>query len=357
MSRLVAPIAALLLAAPSSALAYSSGKTGNSTSGCGSCHGSSADSGVSVSISPSSTTVAPGATITVTLELTSSDSSHTGAGLNLSATDGTLTAGSNTRVQGGEITHSSTESADSSGTVSFDFEWTAPSTEDIYTLYAAGNAVNANKGKDGDGWNTVGLDIEVMATGTDADGDGFDDTEDCDDSDPDVFPGAIEVCNDIDDDCDGVADNGLVFYDYWPDDDGDGYGDADADPISSCEEEISGYALDDSDCDDDDPDAWEEEDCLDDTGDDGGDDSGDDGGGGSGGDDAGDDGGDDAGDDGGDDAGDDDGGEDHDDHDHDHDDHDDEDTDAKEGCSTVGAAPGSVLALLGLVGLARRRES
>lgn len=38
----------------------------------------------------------------------------------------------------------------------------------------------------------------------DADSDGFPDTEDCDDNDASVFPGAVEVCGDgIDNDCDG----------------------------------------------------------------------------------------------------------------------------------------------------------
>jgi hypothetical protein len=41
---------------------------------------------------------------------------------------------------------------------------------------------------------------------------------DCDDSDPGVRPGAIEVCNAIDDNCDGVVDEGTECYD----DDGDG---------------------------------------------------------------------------------------------------------------------------------------
>jgi hypothetical protein len=46
---------------------------------------------------------------------------------------------------------------------------------------------------------------------TDDDGDGYTEREgDCDDSDPDRHPGAIEICNEIDDDCDGEIDEGGV---------------------------------------------------------------------------------------------------------------------------------------------------
>ena len=40
----------------------------------------------------------------------------------------------------------------------------------------------------------------------------------------DRFEGAVaEICNGADDDCDGVDDNGLLFEDYFPDPDGDGF--------------------------------------------------------------------------------------------------------------------------------------
>ncbi len=54
---------------------------------------------------------------------------------------------------------------------------------------------------------------DVCDTGTppvDADGDGFDVSSDCDDADPSVYPGATEVCNGVDDDCDGVIDEDEV---------------------------------------------------------------------------------------------------------------------------------------------------
>ena len=68
----------------------------------------------------------------------------------------------------------------------------------------------------------------------DADADGFDGCADCDDADPDVHPAAAALCGDgLDDDCDGQVDE-----DAQIDDDGDG--------VAPCE----------GDCDDDNPAAW-----------------------------------------------------------------------------------------------------
>ena len=66
----------------------------------------------------------------------------------------------------------------------------------------------------------VRFDPPAAACG-DGDVDGFDDEacggDDCDDADPLVFPGATELCNGADDDCDGFTDEGF-------DPDGDGFG-------------------------------------------------------------------------------------------------------------------------------------
>ena len=72
---------------------------------------------------------------------------------------------------------------------------------------------------------TSGQD-ELPPGAVDLDGDGFDDTEDCDDDDDDIYPGAPEHCDDVDEDCDGEVDESPVDGELrYPDEDGDGYGD------------------------------------------------------------------------------------------------------------------------------------
>ena len=80
------------------------------------------------------------------------------------------------------------------------------------------------------------------------------DATDCDDTDSAVFPGATEVCNSVDDDCDSLVDDDDPGLDlstassWYDDDDGDGYGDA-AHGAVACDAP-TGTVSDDSDCDD-----------------------------------------------------------------------------------------------------------
>ncbi len=87
---------------------------------------------------------------------------------------------------------------------------------------------------------------------TDLDADGFGACEDCDETDATIYPGAVELCNGIDEDCNGIADDGLPVLEYWPDEDGDGFGDPDQASEITCDPQL-GWVADDGDCDDLDP--------------------------------------------------------------------------------------------------------
>jgi hypothetical protein len=93
-------------------------------------------------------------------------------------------------------------------------------------------------------------DCDGSVAWADADGDGWAACEDCDDGDAAVKPDADELCNGVDDDCDGSIDedDAIDASTWYADTDGDGYGDA-ASSTSACSEP-SGYIADDSDCDD-----------------------------------------------------------------------------------------------------------
>ncbi|HMV68301.1 MAG TPA: putative metal-binding motif-containing protein [Myxococcota bacterium] len=83
----------------------------------------------------------------------------------------------------------------------------------------------------------------------DNDGDGFSERQgDCDDTNSAVRPGAVELCNGIDDNCTNGTDEGVGSA-WYVDDDGDGYGASTRNPISACARP-AGYADRGGDCDD-----------------------------------------------------------------------------------------------------------
>lgn len=111
--------------------------------------------------------------------------------------------------------------------------------------------------------------LDALTLHPDADDDGFGDAGtvwvacsvnarasvipgDCDDTDATVFPGAVEVCNDRDDDCDGTVDPGSSadVATWYVDADRDGFGDPTR-TAHTCDAP-RGFTADATDCDDDD---------------------------------------------------------------------------------------------------------
>ena len=101
---------------------------------------------------------------------------------------------------------------------------------------------------DGDGHGSVTEPIFscMPLTGYAATGD------DCDDDEYWSHPGLVELCDSIDNDCNGLIDDEVVFTDFVPDADGDGYGDASG-PVTTACSPPSGMVVDTSDCDDSNP--------------------------------------------------------------------------------------------------------
>jgi hypothetical protein len=83
----------------------------------------------------------------------------------------------------------------------------------------------------------------------DSDGDGYPLSEDCDDADASINPDAAELCDSIDNNCDGEIDNDPVDAGIWyTDGDDDGYGDPGT-AVVLCEQP-SGTVDNDGDCSD-----------------------------------------------------------------------------------------------------------
>jgi hypothetical protein len=104
---------------------------------------------------------------------------------------------------------------------------------------------------DGDGYGYPGV-INMLCepmTGW------VDNADDCDDLDATLSPAATEVCDEIDNDCDGAIDDeddsldAVDGIEIYADTDGDGYGDQSAGATLACTL-LSGYSLIEGDCDD-----------------------------------------------------------------------------------------------------------
>ena len=143
---------------------YSSGISGRTqksgTNGC-SCHGSK-NTGVTVTITGASV-LTPNMQSTYTVTI--SGGPLAAGGVDIATSSGTLmNASSDCQMMSGEVTHMSPKSP-VSGSITFQFKYTAPATTGAQTLYATGLSINNDGGTSGDQFNFASnFTVNVNAT-------------------------------------------------------------------------------------------------------------------------------------------------------------------------------------------------
>ena len=122
--------------------------------------------------------------------------------------------------------------------------------------------VNDNQTNGNESWYATEKAV-ILGGCIDNDGDGYGNpgdascpngsATDCDDNNAAIHPGATEICNGKDDDCDGLIDEGLPLNTYYRDADSDTYGNPN-DTIQTCSSTPPpGYVANNTDCNDNDP--------------------------------------------------------------------------------------------------------
>jgi hypothetical protein len=159
------------------------------------------------------------------------------------------------------------------GQVKFAFDWVAPAEAGTTRFEVWSNAANNNLMQADDSPSQVTAFVAYGCAGvwyySDADGDGFGDEVtrqlsctpiadlmtqggDCNDASTAIHQGVTEVCNGVDDNCDGQIDEGFMVGRLWIDMDGDGFGALGGQMKMGCPPE-PGFAPTTGDCDDKNP--------------------------------------------------------------------------------------------------------
>lgn len=240
-------------------------------SDCFGCHGSDVESMLSLSSDPAEIT--PGAEVAFTV-LVSRPGAQVGGVFVADPGIGQLGTlpGEGLALRSEGLTHTSPKAAQN-GTASFRFTWRAPEQPGYVRISAFGNAANGDGARGGDAPGaadflfTFGCPPMTFYVDGDGDGHGSPDratlvacadqpppeglavsSDDCDDTRPTTHAGAIEACNERDDDCNGAIDDGAVPQELWPDDDGDGYYESQTGTAVVACLPLSGYAAVGGDC-------------------------------------------------------------------------------------------------------------
>ncbi len=244
---------------------------------CTACHGGGVAAPPVLNLSADPESFEPGDSVTFTLTI--EEPSIRVGGTFISSSVGTFEAlpdeGLAVGAQG--MTHTEPRPAQD-GVVTFRFSWRAPQEPggvNFWVLALAANGDNSVTNDvpgsgtfpwafgcpgqklygdfDRDGYGSEGLGVLLVCEGEPVPEGYATMGGDCNENDETVNPGAAEICNRKDDDCNGEIDENAPAVLMWPDEDGDGYYQSRAaDSVTGCGN-IPGYAPISGDCDDRDP--------------------------------------------------------------------------------------------------------
>jgi hypothetical protein len=220
-------------------------RNGIAAQGCDGCHSGGKAPTVTLTATPDNPAV--GDTVTLTVSVSQTNGPVAGFFLFQDSDRGMLRATeAGTAASGGGIIHT-TPRTGSGGTTIFKAAWSATAPTgvqfSVYALSANGDGTNR-----GDAGGQATLSLVAGCTGAtyylDQDGDGFGTSDplyptrkdcslppnyavvsgDCNDFSPTIHPGAPELCDGKDNNCDGKVDEAVVNQKYCEDKDGDGHG-------------------------------------------------------------------------------------------------------------------------------------
>lgn len=241
---------------------------GIASEGCSGCHNGGAEPKVTISVD--APMVSPGQAVTLTVTIENKNGPVAGFFL-LSNNKGTFRIiDSGTKVNVPGVSHTAPR-AGVDGMTTFTVGWTAPAEPggvdfNVYVISA-----NDDRTPRGDGEGSGFLSFAVgCGAGTkyyrDFDGDGYGgitsgyaidcavrqgyatQAMDCDDNNEKINPGMTEICDNVDNNCDGNIDEGLSTTTFCQDDDGDGHGILSGTRAIGCGQK--GFGLCDGDCND-----------------------------------------------------------------------------------------------------------
>ncbi|MBK6921523.1 MAG: hypothetical protein IPH07_29255 [Deltaproteobacteria bacterium] len=219
--------------------AHSNGQPGP---GCVGCHGGG---DITLALESSQSEIDPGEQVVITISVSSAGGAVAGLFVEADAGSMTTISGEGLATVPAGLTHSQPKSM-SGGSTSFDFRWTAPNSPGAVRFAISVLVGNGNGSSSGDKGDSAHFDLVYGCEGQqyfldfDDDAYGRDDASrlecagaapsdhamaggDCDDTRESVHPGAEELCNKRDDDCDGEIDEDAIPITLYPDADGDGY--------------------------------------------------------------------------------------------------------------------------------------